>query len=335
MVQEQPVSHPARTTFLHIANGTATTAIIEAAAIPGTRSIWADVLYEGPVPAGLSDEELLDVRARFLAGPPDAPVDPVNDLRRWRQVIADHESYDELVLWFEHDLFDQLNLIQVLSWIRAQLPRDKRVSLICIGSFPGRPGFKGLGELSPRELASLFDLRRPVSETEYALAARAWHAFREPTPEAVDNLRRSDTSALPYLAPALQRFLEEYPSTRDGLSRSERRLLRLAEDRPIGVAAAFPRMHDGENAYYITDGSLAELVGVLSRTSPPLIGVVDGDGVSLRGTVSLTDAGREVLTGRRDRVSCGLDRWLGGVHLQSGTAIWRWDDARGRITQGQ
>jgi hypothetical protein len=328
------VSHPARATFLHVANGTCTTAIIEAAGIPGTRSIWADVLYEGPVPAGLSDEELLEVRARFLAGPPDASVDPVNDLKRWRQVIADHDSYEELVLWFEHDLFDQLNLIQLLSWIRGQ-PGDTRVALICIGSFPGRPGFKGLGELSPRELASLFDIRRPVSGAEYVLAARAWHAFREPTPEALENLRRSDTNALPFLAPALERFLQEYPSTRDGLSRSERRLLRLAEDREIGVAAAFPRMHDGEDAYYITDGSLASLVDSLSRTSPPLLDVVDGDGVSLRGTVSLTDAGREVLAGRRDRVACGLDRWMGGVHLQSGTSVWRWHDERRRITRRQ
>jgi len=55
--------------FLHVANGSATTRLIRAASIPGTVSIWADPLYEGPVPGGLSDAELADVRARFLAGP--------------------------------------------------------------------------------------------------------------------------------------------------------------------------------------------------------------------------------------------------------------------------
>src|SRR6476659_8634149 len=105
--------------FLHVANGTCTTDIIHAAHIPGTTSIWADPLYEGPVPGGLSDEELMDVRARYLTGADDpADVDPVNDLRRWRSTIDDHAAYDELVLWFEHDLFDQLNLIQLLSRIR-------------------------------------------------------------------------------------------------------------------------------------------------------------------------------------------------------------------------
>ena len=79
--------------FLHVANGSCTTGIIEAAAIPGMRSIWADPLYEGPVPAGLSDEELLQVRSHYLAGPSDsAPVDPVNDLREWRKIIERHDA---------------------------------------------------------------------------------------------------------------------------------------------------------------------------------------------------------------------------------------------------
>src|ERR1700752_887287 len=135
--------------FLHVANGSSLTHTLSAAGVPGLRSIWADPLHDGPVPAGLTDEALLDVRRRFLAGPPGSGSDdPVNDLRLWRRIIEEHDGYDELVLWFEHDLFDQLNLIQVLSWIHHRVPSSKVVSLVCIGSFPGRPDFKGLGELT-------------------------------------------------------------------------------------------------------------------------------------------------------------------------------------------
>ena len=105
---------------------------------------------------------------------------------RWRAVIEHHESYDELILWFEHDLFDQLNLIQLLAWIRERLPAAKVVSLVCIGSFPGHPQFKGLGELTPDELASLLETRQRVGDAQYSLAELAWQAFREPTPEALD-----------------------------------------------------------------------------------------------------------------------------------------------------
>jgi hypothetical protein len=345
--EEQPVTPSGKTRFLHVANGTSTTMTIEAAGIPGARSIWADPLYEGPVPGGLSDTALLDVRIRFLSGPADLTwaawagsdpsLDPANDLRQWRATIDRHESYDELILWFEHDLFDQLNLIQVLAFIRDHVPTTKPVSLICIGSFPGRPDFKGLGQLTTDELASLLETRQPISGPQYEVARRAWHAFREPTPEALDKLRQDDTSALPYLAAAITRFLQEYPWTSDGLSRTERRLLELASGDGIALWKAFPRMHEGEQAYYVTDGSLAALAETLSGTSPPLL-TLDvsraAEGHVLMGIVALTDTGRSVLAGQVDRVeTCGIDRWLGGVRLQSGGQLWRWDDTRQRVTK--
>src|SRR5262245_32553409 len=182
--------------FHHVANGTSVTGTLEAAGIPGTSSIWSDVLYEGPVPGGLSDAQLMDVRARFLGEPQDQPW---NDLRHWRSMIERSDAYDELILWFEHDLFDQLNLIQLLDWIPDRIRETKIVSLVCIGSFPGRLSFKGLGELTPPELGRLIDTRQRVTAALYSLSTRAWKAFREATPEAIDDLRRDDTSALPYL----------------------------------------------------------------------------------------------------------------------------------------
>lgn len=306
--------------FLHVANGTSVTDTLAQTGIPGARSIWADPLYEGPVPAGVSDDELVAIRTHFLLGSnaPDDDQDRWNDLRRWREVIEDRGSYDELVLWYEHDLFDQLNLIQLLSWLRPRLAGGRIVSLICVGSFPGRPDFHGLGELTPEQLASLFDTRHQVEDGEYELAERAWQAFRQPTPEALDELRHSETSAMPYLARAFERFLEDYPSTRDGLSRTERRLLHVA-DEGAPLSRAFRRMHEGEDAYYIGDGSFMSVIEELSATVPPLVRVADR-------TLGLTTEGRAALAGQRDRVAYGLDRWMGGVHLKTGeTEIWRWD----------
>lgn len=335
----------ASTRFLHVANGTCTTRIIEAAGIPGIRSIWADPLYEGPVPGALTDAELTDVRMQFLSGPgdfdgvawdgSDPSLDPVNDLREWRATLARHRLYDELILWFEHDLFDQLNLIQLLAWVPDHLPAPTRVSLVCIGAFPGHPHFKGLGELSPDELESLLETRQRVDHSQYEVARRAWRAFREPTPEALDDLRREDdTSALPYLARAITRFLQEYPWTADGLSRTERRLMELASHDGIALWEAFPKMADGEQVYYATDASIAGIAEALSRTSPPLLhfdASETREGYALRGSVALTEVGRAVLAGHADRIAtCGIDRWLGGVHLQGRSGVWRWDDASQR-----
>jgi hypothetical protein len=320
--------------FLHVANGTSTTMTIEVAGIPGATSIWADPLHDGPVPGGLDDDALAAVRAAYHA-PSVAAADPVNDFGRWRQVITDHDAYDELILWFEHDLFDQLNLIQLLPFIRAHVPASKQVSLICIGAFPGHPNFHGLGELQPGELASLLPTRQPVSGAQYELAEQAWRAFREPSPEALDALvgaggskdPQPRTDALPFLAHALRRLLEEYPWTRDGLSRTERRLLTLAADGRADWPASFPRMHESEDAYYIGDTAYAELCEAMSASTPPLL-------TRSIQSPALTADGRAVLEGRADRVTlCGIDRWLGGVHLQGRAVPWRWDGERGRITR--
>jgi hypothetical protein len=279
---------------------------------------------------------LIQARARHLAGPSADSHAVARGLRGWRDAIENIDSYDELVLWYEHDLFDQLNLLQLLTWLKLRLPASTIVSLIEIGSFPGHPAFKGLGELAPHELVSLIGTRVPVSHEQYALAADAWTAFRRNTPETLDALRQTRTSAMPFLRAALTRFFEEYPWTTDGLSRSERRLLQIASTGPVDLMAVFAQMHQGETAYYITDSSLLSLIEEFSRSTPPLMSITPDslEERMLKGTVAITEHGRALLEGKSDRVATfGIDRWLGGVHLVAGGVEWRWIDTDQRVIQ--
>jgi hypothetical protein len=322
--------------LLHVANGSSTTTRIQQGGVPGATSIWADVLHEGPVLAGLSDEQLLEARARHLAGPGSTEyARAAAELTRWRAAIDNQDAYDELILWYEHDLFDQLNLIQVLNRIAQSRPSATLVSLICIGAFAGRDNFKGLGELAPGEVASLLDTRRPVTDEQLALATSAWTAFRAPTPQALEALLLTDTSALEFLGAALRRHLEEFPWTIDGLSRTERRVMELAQPGAVDLRAAFPHMHDLEDVFYVADLSYWRIVEGLAYASPPLV-TVDVEPSAPdelpRGTVSLTETGRALLRGHDDRVRrCGVDRWLGGVHLEGRGPMWRWDAAQERV----
>jgi hypothetical protein len=44
--------------------------------------------------------------------------------------------------------------------------------------------------------------------------------------------------------------------------------------------------------------------------------------------VHLTSAGARVLAGQADQLALnGIDRWIGGVHLQGHHVPWRWNDA--------
>lgn len=311
---------------LHVANGHCTTELIESSGVPGRTTIWADALVDGPVP-DVPDDELVRIRAAFLAGRPEDANEVAADLTRWRTSIDDHDSYDELVLWYEHDLFDQLNLIQLLTHLGARPPL-KPVTIVSIDAFPGHPDFQGLGQLTPADLAALFESRRPITPAQLALAARAWSAFRSPDPRAIQAFLATDTTALPYLAAALARHLEEFPSDINGLSRSERQMMEQAIDAPVEIRDAFPRTQRGETAYFITDTSFFDLANALASSSPPLLAIRlshPKQSAMPVGTLELTREGRDVLQGRADRVRVtGIDRWLGGVHLSGTGPVWRW-----------
>jgi hypothetical protein len=228
-------------------------------------------------------------------------------------------------------------LIQVVSRLAAQGAWPRPVSLICIGTFPGRPRFKGLGELTAAELGPLFDTRQPLSVAQYALASEAWGAFRSTEPTAIESLLEKDTSALPYLATALARHLEEFPSLQEGLSRTERRLLEVVAPAPISVHAAYPSMHEEETAFYIADDSFLRILREMAGGPSPLLTLKTEGGAArsrLRGSLELSEFGRAVLAGRADALAeRGIDRWLGGVHLTGGRPRWRWDRAHERLVR--
>lgn len=312
--------------MLHVTNGHTTLHLIERAGIPGRTMVWCDPLDEGPVRGRISDEALLRDRAQFLASPPATVNDVAAQLAGWRAAVNDTSSYDELVLWFEHDLFDQLNLIQLLDHLGRRTPLQKPVSLICIDRYPGHPNFKGLGELTPGDMATLFPSRTLVTDEHLAVSTRAWTAFRSADPRDIEAFLQSNTSPLPFLAEALRRHLEEFPDAATGLSRSERRLMEQALSGPADLHAVLPRMHDGERWYYVTDTVLMNRARSLASCAPPLLMLMsDTTQPSPSGTIALTPEGRNVLSGRADRIPlCGVDRWLGGVHVTGRGPVWRW-----------
>ena len=194
---------------------------------------WQDALHEGPVPAALPRQELLQTRARFLAdcgwGSRQALLSSLE--RRDRQLLEALRDEVQVVLWFEHDLYDQLQLLDVLALADGAQAVPE---LIVIGSFPGRPSFAGLGELTAGELETLWPSRRRADPAALQAAVDAWAALQMPEPTALAEWALRDTVELPFLAPALRRLLEELPAPTDGLSRTERSALHVI------AAARFP-----------------------------------------------------------------------------------------------
>ncbi|HEX8241969.1 MAG TPA: hypothetical protein VF541_00690, partial [Longimicrobium sp.] len=304
---------------------------IRAAGIEGEILPWRDVLHDGPVPAGLALPELSALRARFIAARGWGDADEVaRGFAERDRALAGFRAQDQTVLWFEHDLYDQLQLVQVLDWLATEASPGARLALVC--------GAEYLGSSAPERLAERFGQRSEVTEAEMALAREAWAAFRSPDPAAISALLGGETSALPFLAAAMTRHLEQFPSVRNGLSRTEQQALEAVAVGAETMRDAYIAAHQRrEDPVWLGDASFAWYVEELAVGETPLV-TIDRDGAAddrdavLSARVALTDAGRAVLEGREDRVDLnGIDRWLGGVHLQGHQAAWRWDTEASRL----
>jgi hypothetical protein len=117
---------------MHVTNGDAVVPELAAAAgvEPAEVLVWRDVLHEGPVPAGLGAEALAEVRARHLAA--RGWTDERTALAMFRERdarLAAHPDDAEVVLWFEDDLFDALQLAQLEDRLAGRLGPVTRVHL--------------------------------------------------------------------------------------------------------------------------------------------------------------------------------------------------------------
>jgi redox-sensitive transcriptional activator SoxR len=324
----------ARPSLLHITNGESAGNTLRQTALGGAVLAWQDVLHEGPVPA-LPRQELLRTRARFLAdcgwGDRQALLSSLE--RRDRQLLEALRDGLQVVLWFEHDLYDQLQLLDVLALAHTE---EGAPELIVIGSFPGKPSFAGLGELTANELETLWASRRRAAPAALQAAMSAWTALRAPEPTTLAEWATHDTAQLPFLAPALRRLLEELPAPADGLSGTERRALQAVAAGAHPPPAAFVSAQRLEEAAFLGDAWFYRALSVLGQGTTRLLETDDGTPLPpppplsdsqrfARLQLRLTATGEDTLRGAADRVGLlGIDRWIGGTHITPDNT-WRWE----------
>lgn len=236
-------------------------------------------------------------------------------------------------------MFCQINLIYLLDWFSQQSRGNTTLSLVCIGEFPGKPDFRGLGELTGEQLASLFELRHQVSDEEFGIARLGWAAYRSTNPQEITRLLEQDTSAMPFLGHALRLHLMRFPSVKNGLGRIENKALELISNSAVEFKSLFPAFGKAEPVYGIGDSQMWGWLVRLAKVRNPLL-TISGLGAGDRAFQSsrfhdarfeLTEIGRAVLAGERDFVQLnGIDLWMGGVHLVD-DAVWRWDQHKGGL----
>lgn len=320
--------------MLHIHNGDCSANIAKESSIPGEHFAFRESLITGPTPAAVSDHEWRSIRAQHLSEGYAVDLQECTvGLLDQEQKLDSAAEHDEVVLWFEHDLFCQTNLLYLLNWFAQRDLGNTKLNLICIGEFPGKQNFRGLGELNAAEMATLFPSRQQVTSAQLKLAGLAWRAYCSPDPTEIGKVVDSDTSLLLFLGPALGAHLRRFPSTLNGLGCIEAKALELINDGAKTFIELFPLFGAAEPVYGLGDAQLWLVLQQLGVGSQPLLTIENGHDagqltpdIARKARIEITESGKSVLRGEADQVELnGIDHWLGGVHLAP-TNLWRWDD---------
>ena len=325
---------------LHITNGDSAANLINASSVAGSVLPWRDPMHHGPFPKTTSLDEASSIRARYLGGDNYAKQTR-SELASRDDILKRAADSASVVLWFEHDLLDQLQLLQILDYFNnTTAPID--LDLICINQFNGIETFRGLGQLTPEQLALLFPTRTQVTMKQLLLASTIWDAFCDSNPaNLLQWITDGDHHSLPFMQRALQRHLEDFPWHSDGLTRTERQCLSLLQNGDFTAGKVFTNNMHLENALYIGDWHTFTVIERLATAKQPLI---TGASASYQSwthdnatefanqPLQLTPLAQQVLNGEVTAHSMiNRNYWLGGIDLSRHS--WHWHHEQQTLVQ--
>ena len=314
---------------LHIRCGNDIETPLKRAGFNGDFLMFADPVCQGPI---TGDAQALETRARFIATeyPGESYTDTIDVLRQAEARLAQAGNYGRIVLWFEHDPYDQCLLVKLLCALHASGAHKRKVELISLDRFPGISKFIGIGQLSPTALRHMFDQRRPVPTAAYSLAADAWQAFGATSPLPLFELA-GRSGALPYLRGSILRYLAELPSASNGLAFTEQSILEILANgpRPWGQIFREFLMERDPLPYHGDLMFLGTLLRLRDAGQPAVQCDASGFDQSNWGksVFRLTAVGRSLQEGRRNWATCApRQRAHGGVTCFA-DPDWRWENA--------
>lgn len=289
---------------------------------------FSDPFCQGPVP-DLPRDAFIETRAAFISGAYDLPGDAALErLRREYDALGRLGQYDHVVLWFEHDSYDQLILAFLMNAI-ATIQPETNIDVISVNHAPASEAidrFIGLGQLSLDGLIWCWQNHRmPLRTDMLTFGTKVWKALRADDPRHLKTLAEQTTAPLPHMPAALKRHLAELPDPQTGLGLTQKLTLQIIKDHgPVTVGKVFGHlMRSYDPLPYLGDLMFWSEIQWMMDCKDPLFTLSASDPKTnwAEHTITLTSTGHETLAGRRNFLDnfTGV-RWVGGVRINPSPA---------------
>lgn len=295
--------------YVHVLNGDATLTLFRQSEVPGDVVICREMMCEGKVKYTKDLTEFFESRAKHLEFQYgiDKQTYFTNVVQELEKLDLSSSSADEIILWFEYDLFCQVNMLFILHYITSKLPTVPPISIVDLPH-----------HAPPQDLPKLFEQRVRLQPDDLIWAADVWDAWCLHTPQVLETISKLSAGNLKALPAAITAHLKRFPDVNTGLSAIENYfLLRL-------VLGSY-RWYD----LYMIFWNELEIYGFSNFQLDILIHRMVNAGVMEERDqiLKITSLGREILEEEENYLDyVSLEhRWLGGVRLAD--SPWRWDPA--------
>ncbi|MGB5820042.1 MAG: DUF1835 domain-containing protein [Saonia sp.] len=290
--------------LLHITNGDSFTERLKSLDLKGDIITWREMLCEGKTLTNVGSESFWKTRFEFLHKNYKVSKSRFIELtlKEYRS-LCNHKQQDRIVLWFEYDLFCQINMLAVISWLKANR-RHAEITLVCSGKEDETNNLYGLNELSDQQLLQLYENRTVLTQDDIEYADYVWQLYCSDSPIRLENLTDFENYNFKYLSDAITTHLKRFPSIKNGLNQMENNMLQLAmEQKPASRNELLGIVLKNQGFYGYGD---TQYQRTISRLKPLFTSF---------NPVKITRKGKEILSGKSNYYSSIKDSevYLGGA----------------------
>lgn len=218
--------------LLHITNGDDLSEKIHSLGLSGDVITWREMLCEGPTSIEVGDEEFVLLRTNFLK-----EKYQISEERYQKEFLeelvklAAIDNYDEVVLWFEFDLFSHMNMLALISFL-LQSNKNGPFSLVCSRKLKGELEMAPLSQLSEKQLKEHYRQRIPLTDDDIRTAQLIWELYCSSNPKRLISEIKKTTN-FEYLSSSIRAHIERFPNVKTGLNTLEVNVLKLIDEHKI------------------------------------------------------------------------------------------------------
>tara|TARA_B110000037_G_scaffold98774_1_gene115639 strand:+ start:4094 stop:5038 length:945 start_codon:yes stop_codon:yes gene_type:complete len=219
------------TSTLHITNSDKTTSYLKSMGYVGEFITWREMLCEGKTSIDVGSETFWKTRFEFLKSSYKVTKKIFIDftLKEYRN-LCQNKNKEEIILWFDHNLHSQINMIAIVSWLK-RYRKGEKISLVIGGTLELSNKIETLNQLSKNQITEQYLHRSELSLDDIEYADYIWQLYCSNCPLRLETIYKyNPMSPFIHLSKAIEMHLKRFPSIENGLNSTENYIIKTAAE---------------------------------------------------------------------------------------------------------